>query len=221
MNLWHAREGSPTPFGATWIESEQAYNFAIYSKHASSVVLLLYSENDIVNPVYTYRMAYPANKTGRIWHCRIPVSAAVNARFYAYMIEGSFEPSAGHRFDPKKVLLDPYARVVFFPKDFSRDAASRPGSNAGRGPLGLLPLQDGGFDWGYDHCPDHTHDTIVYELHVKGFTNSIAFRKAHPSLCRSRFWREDVWARKWINLLSRMPSLSTCAASRRMIGTSM
>jgi glycogen operon protein len=172
MNLWHAREGSPTPFGATWIKSEQAYNFAIYSKHASGIVLLLYSENDLVNPVYTYRMTYPANKTGRIWHCRIPLSAAANAKFYAYMIEGSFEPSAGHRFDLRKVLLDPYARVVFFPKDFSRDAASRPGSNAGRGPLGLLPLPDGGFDWGDDHRPEHTHDAIVYELHVKGYTNS-------------------------------------------------
>jgi isoamylase len=67
MNRWHALEGAPSPFGATWIEAEQAYNFAIYSKHASSVVLLLYSENDVVNPVYSYRMVYPANKTGRIW----------------------------------------------------------------------------------------------------------------------------------------------------------
>jgi glycogen operon protein len=117
-------------------------------------------------------MVYPANKTGRIWHCRLPVSAAAGAKTYAYMVEGPYEPSAGHRFDPKKVLLDPYARVVCFPKDFSRDAASRLGSNAGRAPLGLLPAPDRGFDWSGDRRPEHTHDTVIYELHVKGFTNS-------------------------------------------------
>ena len=172
MNRWHAIEGAPSPFGANWIESEQAYNFAIYSKHATGVVLLLYAEDDVVNPIYTYRMVYPANKTGRIWHCRVPISAAAGARLYAYMVEGPFEPEAGHRFDPTKVLLDPYARTVFFPKDFSRDAASRSGSNAGRAPLGVLPRIDARFDWSGDRKPEHTHDTIIYELHIKGFTNS-------------------------------------------------
>jgi isoamylase len=174
MNRWHAVEGAPSPFGATWIESERAYNFSIYSKHATGVVLLLYSEDDVVNPVYTYRMVYPANKTGRIWHCRIPASSTAGARFYGYIVEGPFEPPAGHRFDPKKVLLDPYANVVIFPKDFSRDAARHPGSNAGRAPLGLLPPADGAFDWTGDRRPEHTHDTIIYELHVKGFTYSPA-----------------------------------------------
>jgi len=176
MNRWHAAEGAPSPFGATWVESDQAYNFAIYSKHASGVVLLFYSENDVVNPVHTYRMVYPANKTGRIWHCRIPASAAPGAKFYAYTIEGPFDPAAGHRFDPKKVLLDPYAKVLFFPRDFSRDAAKRPGSNVGRAPLGMLPRMDGAFDWGNDQPPEHTNDTVIYELHVKGFTNSPSSR---------------------------------------------
>jgi pullulanase/glycogen debranching enzyme len=51
MNLWFAVEGVPHPLGATWIESERAYNFAIYSKHGTGVVLLLYSDQDAVNPV--------------------------------------------------------------------------------------------------------------------------------------------------------------------------
>ena len=88
MNRWHAVEGAPHPLGATWIETERAYNFAIYSKHATGVVLLLYSEHDAVNPVFTYRLNYPINRTGRVWHCRIPSSAARDAKFYAYAIEG-------------------------------------------------------------------------------------------------------------------------------------
>jgi isoamylase len=172
MNRWYAVEGAPNPLGATWIEAERAYNFAIYSKHATGVVLLLYSENDVINPVFTYRLTYPANKSGRVWHCRIPASDAEGARFYAYTVEGPFEPAAGHRFDSGKVLFDPYARVVYFPKDFSREAASRLGSNAGRAPLGVLPLRDGQFDWGDDHRPEHAHDAIIYELHVRGFTKS-------------------------------------------------
>jgi glycogen operon protein len=172
MNRWYALEGAPHPLGATWIVAEQAYNFALYSKHATGVVLLLYSDRDAVNPVFTKRLTYPYNKTGRIWHCRVPASDVRDAKFYAYWVEGPFEPSAGHRFDPHKILLDPYARVVFFPKDFSRDAAIRPGANAGRAPLGVLPPQGDVFDWADDRRPEHTHDTVIYELHVRGFTKS-------------------------------------------------
>jgi isoamylase len=172
MNRWQAVEGAPHPLGATWIAPEQAYNFALYSKHATGVVLLLYSERDAVNPVFIRRLIYPYNKTGRIWHCRIQASAARDAKFYAYSVEGPFEPAEGHRFDPHKILLDPYARVISFPTDFSREAASRPGTNAGRAPLALLPSQDGTFDWGDDRRPEHTHDTVIYELHVRGFTQS-------------------------------------------------
>jgi len=173
MNPWHAVEGAPHPLGATWIAPEQAYNFALYSKHAAGVVLLLYSDQDAVNPILRYRLTYPWNKTGRIWHCRIRASDAPDAKFYAYSVEGPFEPANGHRFDPHKILLDPYAREVFFPKDFSRDAASRSGSNAGRAPLGVLPSEENFFDWSDDRRPEHTHDTVIYELHVRGFTKSI------------------------------------------------
>ncbi len=172
MNRWHAAEGSPHPLGATWVGSDRAYNFALYSKHATGVVLLLYSDRDFVNPVFIRRLTYPNNKTGRIWHCRIQASEAPGAKYYAYSVEGPFDPAEGHRFDPHKVLLDPYSRVIFFPHDFSRNAASRPGSNSGRAPLGLLPREDGAFDWTGDRKPEHTYDTVIYELHMKGFTMS-------------------------------------------------
>ena len=70
---WASAEGLPFPLGPARIEEEDAYNFALYSKHAESVTLLLYTERDIVNPVLAYRFDYLKNKTGRVWHCRIPL----------------------------------------------------------------------------------------------------------------------------------------------------
>ena len=79
---------------------------------------------------------------------------------------------AWHCFDPDKILLDPYAKSVFFPPAFDRAAASRPGSNAGKAPLGLLAGAGEVFDWGEDRRPRHQSDTVIYELHVRGFTNN-------------------------------------------------
>jgi glycogen operon protein len=167
---WFAREGSPRPLGATFIPSEQAWNFALYTKNATAVRLLLYSANDFTNPLLSRDLQYPGNKTGRVWHCRIPLADAVNASYYAFQVDGPFDLSAGHRFDREKILLDPYAHAVFFPPDHSRAAASHPGSNAGRAPLGVLPRPEHAFDWGNDPRPRHAHDTVIYEVHVKGFT---------------------------------------------------
>ena len=73
---WATAEGLPFPLGPTRIAEEDAYNFALYSKHADSVTLLLYTESDLVNPVLAYRFDYLKNKTGRIWHCRIPFASS-------------------------------------------------------------------------------------------------------------------------------------------------
>jgi glycogen operon protein len=169
VNSWTEVEGSPTPLGATWIAEQKAHNFALYSKHASAVTLLLYGE-DPANPVKTLELTPLVHKTGRVWHCRIPEAEAPGARYYAYRIAGPNDGTQGHRYDPEKVLLDPYANAVHFPPGFDRGAACRPGSNAGRAPLGVLPWCNAPFDWGADRRPNHTSDAIVYELHVKGFT---------------------------------------------------
>jgi isoamylase len=167
---WFAREGAPRPLGVTYLPGEQAWNFALYSKHATSVTLLLYSEDDPVTPLLERELVYPGNKTGRVWHCRVGVAGAASARYYAYRVDGPFDLAEGHRFDKDKILLDPYAHAVYFPPQHSRSAAARPGSNAGRAPLGVLPGPRDAFDWGEDPRPRHTHDTVIYEMHVKGFT---------------------------------------------------
>jgi isoamylase len=175
LDAWSRAEGSVLPFGATWIESVQAYNFSIYSEFATSVSLLLYGEENLTEPLKIYSLAFPINKTSRIWHIMVPFTEIEEAKYYAFKIGGAFEPARGQRFDPDKVLLDPYARGVFFPPGFSRQAASAPGPNDGKAPLGILPERNSAVVSGKQTvAPRHTHDLIIYELHVRNFTN-------HPS----------------------------------------
>lgn len=162
--------GSPWPLGAQRLEKDGAVNFALFSKHATGVTLLGYTEHDPAKPVFEFRFQHPAHKTGNIWHCRVPVSELHGATLYAYRIEGPFDPGHGQRFDQNKVLLDPYAPSVFFPPNCNRTACSQPGRTDGRAPLGRLPektpvpFQNG-------PPPRRTaRDAIIYELHVKGFT---------------------------------------------------
>ena len=169
MHNWFALEGSPSPLGVTWVEDEAAYNFALYSKHATAVTLLLYAEIDLATPTYEHRLNPLINKSGRIWHCRLRKNSIPDARYYAYQVAGPKEPEEGHRFDSRKILLDPYARCVCFPTRFSRTAASTPGSNAGRAPLGLIACEPHS-SWAADQIRLHGSDLVIYELHVRGFT---------------------------------------------------
>ena len=168
---WEQVEGSTLPLGCTWIEEEQAFNFAVYAEHAASVTLLLYAPPELVTPAFTYSFDFLRNKSGRIWHCRIPITDMEKYRYYAYSVSGEDSPGV-HSFDPQKVLLDPYANAVFFPPEFDRTLAMREGSNAGRAPLGVLPSPTAEFDWGESRPPLHEADAIIYELHVRGFTRN-------------------------------------------------
>jgi isoamylase len=168
---WEQFEGSALPFGATWIEQEQAFNFAIYAEHAVSVTLLLYAPPEFVTPAFTYSLDFLRNKSGRIWHCRIPIADIKDCCYYAYSVSGD-DSADVHGFDPQKILLDPYAKAVFFPPDFDRTLAMREGSNAGRAPLGILTGHSAEFDWGKSQPARHESDAIIYELHVRGFTQN-------------------------------------------------
>src|SRR5579864_4422236 len=171
MTSWSQIEGSPQPLGAVWLREERSYNFALYSRHATGVTLLLYSTRDLVNPVARIPLDYLSHKSGRIWHCRLAADEAADATYYAYSVEGPNDPH-GERyyFDPDKILLDPYATSIFFPPDFRRSASIGRGSNVGRAPLCALPNGTSSFDWSGESRRSHTSDTIIYELHVKGFT---------------------------------------------------
>jgi len=176
---WEETEGTPLPLGATWIEEQQAFNFAVYAEHAETVTLLLYSAADLANPILTFQFDFLRNKSGRVWHCRLPLEEMRGARYYGYSVSGQ-AVSELHRFDPDKVLLDPYAKCVFFPPEFDRNRAIGPGPNAGKAPLGVLTGHDIAFDWSGDVSTPRESDAIIYELHVKGFTKN-PNSGVHPS----------------------------------------
>jgi isoamylase len=168
---WAQAEGSPLPLGVSWVEEEQAFNFALHSEHAESVTLLLYSAADLVDPLLAYRFDFLRNKSGRVWHCRIPAAEIGDAEYYAYSVSGQTLPQL-HSFDPEKILLDPYAKCICFPPGFDRQLAMREGPNPGHAPLGALTAHRPTFDWSGDRSPIHESDAITYELHVKGFTRN-------------------------------------------------
>jgi len=122
-------EGLKIPPGVTW--EGDGWNFALFSRYATGVTLLLYDGKNFVKPLAVLKLDPLQNKTGRIWHCFVPHMAG--ARYYAYRVEGS--SGALHQFAAQKVLLDPFAEQVFFPPDFSCAAAMKPGANDGRAPL--------------------------------------------------------------------------------------
>jgi glycogen operon protein len=153
------------------VPAEDAFNFALYSRHATGVTLLLYDERDPGTPVFEFRFEHPKHKTGSIWHCRIPASELRGATLYAYRVEGPHDPRRQQRFDSQKILLDPYAPSVFFPPAFNRDICARSGPTDGRAPLGRLPKKSAVPAKANGAVPRHSvSDAIIYELHVKGFT---------------------------------------------------
>ena len=66
--------GSPWPFGVQWVEADDSFNFSLYSRHATGITLVCYTEDDPATPVFEFRFQHPAHKTGNVWHCRIPAN---------------------------------------------------------------------------------------------------------------------------------------------------
>src|SRR5687767_13036396 len=84
-DAWTRVEGSAHPPGVTYVQEADAYNFALYSKHATSVQLLLFSANDVERPLLVVDLPYLTNKTARIWHCRVQGADVRKARYYGYL----------------------------------------------------------------------------------------------------------------------------------------
>ena len=169
---WGSVEGLPYPLGVSWSVEDDACNFAVYSKHATSVRLLVFGD-DLVHAMCERVLDPLVNKSGRVWHCRLPAAALRDARFYGYVVDGPepLGPFEAHAFHPEKLLLDPYARSIYFPPTFDRAAALDGVTNIGRAPLGVFDVQSQPYPWRDHRLARHESDAIIYELHVRGFTH--------------------------------------------------
>jgi glycogen operon protein len=171
MRIW---PGRPYPLGATW--DGAGVNFALFSEHATKVELCLFDGVEATQE--TQRITLPEH-TDQVWHAYLP--DAEPGQLYGYRVHGPYEPAQGHRFNPRKVLLDPYAKAIG--RDVKWDDALfgyRIGDPAGdlsfdeRDNAAVCPLAaviDTAFTWGDDRAPRTPwHKTLIYELHVRGFT---------------------------------------------------
>src|SRR5260370_35899262 len=134
LDAWAQVQGSPTPLGVSWIESAEAWNFAVYSTEATAVRLLVYGKNDFVNPIRSYDLDSRINKTVRVWHILVAASDVPDATYYAFKVGGPHNPSAGQLFDSPKLPLAPYAGGIFLPPGFSAPPPHSPGPHEAMAP---------------------------------------------------------------------------------------
>ena len=171
MKVW---PGHPYPLGATW--DGAGVNFTLFSENATAADLCLFERPDGAGEVTTIRLT---EQTDQVWHVYLP--EARPGQLYGYRVHGPYEPAAGHRFNPAKLLLDPYAKAIAgiirwsdalfgytigHPEaDLSRDTRNSAVD------LPKCIVVDPAFSWGDDtRLRTPWHKTLIYELHVKGFT---------------------------------------------------
>jgi glycogen operon protein len=170
------RPGSRFPLGAT--PDGEGTNFALFSENAKRVELCLFDENG------RNERCVPLRETSaHVWHGYLPGIGP--GQRYGYRVDGPWDPENGHRFNASKLLIDPYARALTGDVDWDEPVFGyrlgksdlvRDKSNDAQGvPKGIVIADD--FDWEGDRRPDIAlHDSVIYELHVKGFTEN------HPDL---------------------------------------
>jgi len=163
-----AKAGRSSPLGPTVYSS--GVNFSLYSRDALRIDLLFFDREDDSRPSRTICLDPVLNRTTHYWHAFVP--SVQPGQLYGFRAYGSYDPPRGLRFDATKVLLDPYGRGVVVPKGYSREAAQEKGDNAGTAMKSVV-VDPSSYDWEGDLPINRpiTH-TIVYEMHVKGFTAS-------------------------------------------------
>src|SRR5271166_4020284 len=165
-----AIRGRSSPLGASI--SPQGVNFSVFSRSASRMELLLFDRKDDDRPARVISFNPTFNRTYHYWHAFVPGVQA--GQIYGYRVHGPFDPDRGIRFDKDKVLLDPYGRGIVVPKNYSREAAQEKGDNAATAMKSVV-VDSRSYDWqGDTPLQRPSSQSIIYEMHVKGFTR-------HPS----------------------------------------
>src|SRR5215472_16634022 len=169
--------GRSSPLGAAVLPD--GVKFSLFSRSASGVNLLFFDREDDVRPSRVIPIDPATNRKYHYWHVFVP--GVQPGQLYAYRVQGPSDPANGLRFDPAKVLLDPYGRGVVVPSNYSRDAARLEGDNAATAMKSVV-VDPHSYDWEGDLPLGHPSSrTIIYEMHVRGFTchsNSAVTEKA-------------------------------------------
>jgi isoamylase len=171
--------GRPFPLGATWIG--EGTNFSLFSENAERVELCLFAEDGVEERIEV------TERTAFIWHCYLP--GVGPGQRYGYRVHGPYEPADGHRFNPIKLLIDPYAKAVEgtvrwqlanvlpYTPDDTPDADLEPDDEDDAEAIPKSVVVDRSFDWEGDRPPRTPwNETVIYETHVRGFT------KRHPAV---------------------------------------
>jgi glycogen operon protein len=168
MSMSPVITGQPSPLGATVVEG--GTNFSLYSRTASGVELLLFDRENDAKPSRAIALDPVVNRTYHYWHSFVP--GVLSGQLYGYRVHGPSDPSKGLRFDPDKVLLDPYGRGVVTPRDYHPDHARQPGDNAATAMKSVV-IDTSGYDWEGDRpLRRPSARTVIYEMHVRGFTRN-------------------------------------------------
>jgi isoamylase len=162
--------GQSAPLGAAVMNG--GVNFSVYSRDATLVELLLYNHESDRQPSQVIALDPHRHRTYHYWHAF--VADLKPGQIYAYRAHGSYAPELGLHFDGERVLLDPYGLSVAIPAQYDRKAATQPGDN-GAHALKSVVINCDTYDWEGDRplCRS-SNETVIYELHVRGFT-------IHPS----------------------------------------
>jgi isoamylase len=172
--------GKEFPLGATW--DGEGVNFSLYAEHATAVELCLFNSTE--DEIESEKIKF-TERSHQVWHIYLP--GIKPGQLYGYRVYGPYEPENGHRYNPNKLLIDPYAKAIagnikwneaLFGYDFNHPDKDKSFSSLNS--ASFLPKSiviDPNFDWEGDTFPKIPyHQSIIYEAHVKGFT------KLHPDI---------------------------------------
>ena len=171
MKVW---QGRPYPLGATW--DGMGVNFALFAENATGVELCLYRNHEDAEETEKIQLR---ERTNQVWHCYLPEVRP--GQLYGYRVHGPYEPERGHRFNPAKMVLDPYARAVtgqvrwndsvFAYQVGGPNEDLEPNATNSAGAMPKSVIVDSTFAWGDDRPPRTPWNrTVIYEAHVKGMT---------------------------------------------------
>jgi isoamylase len=168
-------EGASHPFGST--PTDEGTNFSLFSANATAVQLLIFEKPEDPDPIRVIDLDPDRNHSFNIWH--VFVADVTPGMGYGYRVDGPREPWNGHRFDPEKVLVDPYSNGNTLQR-WDRGSACVPGDNLHTSIRSVvINLQD--YDWEGDKTLNHDMaDSVIYEMHVGGFTKDPSSGVKHP-----------------------------------------